>query len=360
MKEFYCSTKIVSGTGAVAALKDLGAKRLLLVTDPFFAQNGTADRVAKAAQAQEVEIFDRVEPDPSVALAAEGTARVKAFRPDVMVALGGGSAMDCAKAMAYFSGGDIRLAAVPTTSGSGSEVTDFAVLTYNRVKYPLVDPRLRPELAILDDDFLGKLPPGLVADGGFDVLSHALEAYVAKNASPATDALARDAFSTAFANLPASFAGKQTVRLAIHNASTLAGMAFTQAGLGLCHALAHSLGGVFHVPHGRLNAILLPAVITCNAMAATGKYARISRAAGLGGSADTVAVHNLKNGLIRLRREMKLPATLAEAGIQPRQVWREMDNVVKAALADPCMETNPVKVEDFMLRKLLEEVTGRG
>ena len=360
MKEFYCSTKIVSGTGAVAALKNLGAKRLLLVTDPLFAQNGTADRVAKAAGAEAVEIFSQVQPDPSVALAAEGTARVKDFRPDVMVALGGGSAMDCAKAMAYFSGREIRLAAVPTTSGSGSEVTDFAVLTYNRVKYPLVDPRLRPELAILDDDLLGQLPPGLVADGGFDVLSHALEAYVAKNASAATDALARDAFCTAFANLPASFAGKQAVRLAVHNASTLAGMAFTQAGLGLCHALSHSLGGVFHVPHGRLNAILLPAVISCNAGVAAGKYARLSRAAGLGGSADAVAVHNLKNGLIRLRREMKLPATLAEAGIQPRQVWREMDNVVKAALADPCMETNPVKIEDFMLRKLLEEVTGRG
>ena len=146
----------------------------------------------------------------------------------------------------------------------------------------------------------------------------------------------------------------------VHRAAAMAGLAFTQAGLGLCHAMAHALGGMFHVPHGRLNAILLPSVITCNARAAAGKYARLSRAAGLGGSADTVAVHNLKNGLIRLRREMKLPATLAEAGIQPRQVWREMDNVVKAALADPCCETNPVKVEDFMIRKILEEVTGRG
>ena len=360
MKEFYCSTKIVSGTGAVAALKEMKAQRLFLVTDPFFVKNGTADRVAKAAQASEVAIFDKVKPDPDVALAAEGTVQVKSFRPDVIVALGGGSTIDCAKAMAYFSGGDIRLAAVPTTSGSGSEVTDFAVLTHNRVKYPLVDRRLQPEMAVLDDSFLGQLPPSLVADGGFDVLSHALEAYVAKNASPVTDALARDAFCAAFANLPASFAGKTEVRLQIHNASTLAGMAFTQAGLGLCHAMAHALGGAFHVPHGRLNAILLPAVIGCNARLAAGKYARLSRAAGLGGSADTVAVHNLKNGLIRLRREMKLPVTLAEAGIQPRQVWRQMDDLVKAALADPCCQTNPVQVEDFMIRKILEEVTGRG
>ena len=360
MKEFDCSTRIVSGTGAVAALKEFGARRLFLVTDPFFAKNGMAQQVAAASGAGEVEIFDRVEPDPSVALAAEGTVRVKAFRPDVIAALGGGSAMDCAKAMAYFSGTDARLAAIPTTSGSGSEVTDFAILTHNRVKHPLVDRRLRPELAILDDSFLQELPPALVADGGFDVLCHALEAYTAKNASAVTDALARDAFCTAFAALPASFAGRQAVRLQIHNASTLAGMAFTQAGLGLCHAMAHSLGGAFHVPHGRLNAILLPAVIGCNAMAAAGKYARLSRAAGLGGSADTVAVHNLKNGLIRLRREMRLPATLAEAGIPPRQIWREMDSLVKATLEDPCCRTNPVKVEDFMVRKLLEEVTGRG
>ena len=170
MKEFACGTKIVSGTGAVAALKELGARRLFLVTDPFFAKNGTAARVAQASGAGEVEIFDRVEPDPSVALAAEGTARVKAFEPDVIAALGGGSTMDCAKAMAYFSGSTAPLAAIPTTSGSGSEVTDFAILTHDRVKHPLVDRRLRPQLAILDDELLTGLPPSLVADGGFDVL----------------------------------------------------------------------------------------------------------------------------------------------------------------------------------------------
>ena len=360
MKEFDCSTKIVSGTGAVAALKDFGARRLFLVTDPFFAKHGTAARVAEASGAEIVEIFDRVEPDPSVALAAEGTARVKAFQPDLITALGGGSTLDCAKAMAYFSGSTAPLAAIPTTSGSGSEVTDFAILTHNRVKHPLVDRRLRPALAILDDSLLTGLPPSLIADGGFDVLCHALEAYTAKNASPITDALARDGFCTAFAALPASFAGKTEVRLQIHNAATLAGMAFTQAGLGLCHAMAHALGGAFHVPHGRLNAILLPAVIGCNAIAASEKYARLARSVGLGGSADSLAVRNLKNGLIRLRRELRLPATLAEAGVAPRQVWREMDSLVAATLEDPCCTTNPVKAEDFLIRKLLEEVVGRG
>jgi len=359
MKEFYSGTRIIAGSGAVQELKNLGIKRLFLVTDPFFAANGMAQRIAAGAQAQAVEMFQDVQPDPSVALAAEGTARVKAFNPDGIVALGGGSAMDCAKAMAYFSGSKAKLIAIPTTSGSGSEVTDFAILTHENVKHPLVDSRLRPEVAILDDELLQKLPPSLIADAGFDVLAHALEAYVAKNAGAITDALARDAFCRTFAVLPASFAGRTEVRLKVHIAATMAGMAFTQAGLGLCHAMAHSLGGMFHVPHGRLNAILLPAVVSCNAHKAGEKYATLARAAGLGGSADTVAVRNLKNGLIRLRTELKLPATLAQAGVDPRQVWYSTDKIVEATLSDPCCETNPMAVEGFMVRQVLEEVMGR-
>lgn len=140
----------------------------------------------------------------------------------------------------------------------------------------------------------------------------------------------------------------------------MAGMAFTQAGLGLCHAMSHSLGGVFHVPHGRLNAILLPAVIGTNAHVAAGKYAALARAAGLGGSADTVAVRNLRSALTRLRSDLKLPGTLQAAGIAPRDLWGNMDRIVKAALEDPCCATNPLTVEDFMVRRILEEVTGRG
>ena len=359
MKEFSCSTRIISGPGAVETLKNMGARKLLLVTDPYFAKNGTADRIAVIAGAEETEIFDKVTPDPSVTLAAEGTARVRAFDPDMIVALGGGSAMDCAKAMVYFSGCKARLVAIPTTSGSGSEVTDFAILTHNSIKHPLVDQRLRPEAAILDDGLLKELPPSLVADAGFDVLAHAVEAYVGTNAGAVTDALARDAFCAAFAALPASFNGCTDVRLRIHTAATMAGMAFTQAGLGLCHAMSHCLGGLYHVPHGRLNAILLPSVIDCNAYAAGGKYANLARSAGLGGSADVIAIRNLKNGLVRLRKELKLPASLAQAGVEPRLVWHDMDNIVAATLADPCCETNPVQVEDFMVRKILEEVTGR-
>ncbi len=359
MEEFSCKTRVISGSGTIRSLGKLEKKRLFLVSDPFFVKNGVAQQVAQAAGCREVEIFDRVQPDPSVELAAEGTAKLRSFGPDLLVALGGGSAMDLAKAMGYFGKGDYTLAAIPTTSGSGSEVTDFAILTHDQVKHPLVDKRLRPDLAILDSDLLQELPKGLIAETGFDVLTHALEAYVAKGSGAISDLYAREAFNSAYASLPASFAGNKHVRLKVHLAATMAGMAFSEAGLGLCHAMAHALGGMFHVPHGRLNAILLPAIVSCNAHVAGKKYAELARAAGIGGSADTIAVRNLKNGLLRLRRELSLPETLAQAGVDPRAVWRSVEEIVEATLADPCCKSNPMEAEGFLVRRILEEVTGR-
>ncbi len=360
MSNFCCKTKILSGAGSVEHLQRLGAKRLLLVSDPYFSQNGTAQRLVNLSGAAHCQIFDKIQPDPSVELVAEGTALVREFQPDTVVALGGGSAMDCAKAMVYFAGQAPTLVAIPTTSGSGSEVTDFAILTHGKVKHPLVDEKIRPAVAILDSDLLKNLPRSLIADTGFDVLCHALEAFVAKNAGAVSNALAKEAFCIAYAALPASFGGQLSVRGRIHEASTMAGLAFTHAGLGLCHAIAHSLGGAFHLPHGRLNAILLPAVIDCNAHACGSGYAALARAAGFPGAADAVAVRNLKTGLIRLRRELGMPQTLKEAGIDPREVRFREAELVKAVLEDPCCETNPLPVEDFMVRKILEEVAGRG
>ena len=151
-----------------------------------------------------------------------------------------------------------------------------------------------------------------------------------------------------------------TVRLGMHKAASMAGLAFSQAGLGLCHALAHALGGAFHVPHGRLNAILLPAVLEWNASYALGKYAALARAAGFSASADTMAVRALKNGLIGLRRELELPQTLAQAGVDPGKLREREQQIINAALNDPCCETNPVKPEAHMLRSILSQVSGRG
>ena len=202
------------------------------------------------------------------------------------------------------------------------------------------------------------MPPGLIADTGFDVLTHAVEGFTAAKAGAFTDLFAQEAFRIAYGSLPASFAGRQEVRLKLHMASCMAGVAFSQAGLGLCHAMAHSLGGRFHVPHGRLNAILLPAVIENNASSCGKKYAQLARAAGMGGSADTVALRNLKNGLIRLRRELGLPQSLTQAGVAPGKIWGAMGEIVESVLGDPCCKTNPIPVEDFQVRRILEEVTG--
>ena len=360
MKQFFCKTKIITGSGAVAALRELQIQRLFLVCDPFFHKNGMAQAVLDAVGSTESRIFSEIVPDPSVALAAKGSAAVKEFQPDAVVALGGGSTMDAAKAMAYFSGIHPLLVAIPTTSGSGSEVTDFAILTHNGAKHPLVDDRLKPDIAIIDSDLVASLPTGLIADGGFDLISHALESYVATNSSQLSDLLAADAFRTAMAGLQQSFEGEKAARESLHTAATMAGIAFSQAGLGLCHAIAHSLGGEFHTPHGRLNAILLPAVIDRNARVCAHRYAQLARLSGLSGGSDSMALRAMKNALLRLRRNLMLPENLAQVGISPTAVQEKMEGLIQGALADPCCATNPVKADDATIRSIITEVAGCG
>ncbi|MBQ6889862.1 MAG: iron-containing alcohol dehydrogenase [Oscillospiraceae bacterium] len=357
MELFSCATRIISGPGSVGALGELEIRRLFLVTDPYFEKKGIAAQVAAQAKAEQTEIFSGVEPDPSLALAAEATAKAKAFCPDTVVALGGGSAMDLAKAVAYFSGLKPRLVCIPTTSGSGSEVTDFAILTHEGIKQVLVDASIRPCAAILDSDLLEQLPPSLIADSGFDILAHALEAWAAKGAGAVSDALALAAFETAYSHLSASFAGDKNKRLAIHEAACMAGMAFSQAGLGLCHAIAHALGGITHLPHGRLNAILLPWVIDINAQACGKRYGELAARAGLGVSRQ-LGARNLKNALVCLRRELKLPGSLGEAGADLRLVERHRQDIISAALADPCCASNPLKVDASAVGRVLECIKG--
>jgi len=356
---FYCPTAIVTGP-AGRELKKLGCRRLLMVADPYFQENGLLQQLLEEAGAPETEVFSRISPDPSVMLAAEGTAVLQAFRPDTVVALGGGSTIDCAKAMVYFSGLELRFVAIPTTSGSGSEVTDFSILTHGGIKHPLIDERLRPDVAILDGSLLGKLPKRLIAETGFDLLSHGVEAFVATGAGMITDALAKEAFSAGLSMLEASFLGDLSARERIHQAACMAGMAFSGAGLGLCHAMSHSLGGLLHISHGRLNAILLPAVVEANGAVAGKKYAQLARAAGLSGVSDTLALRNLKNALVRLRRRLELPATLAEAGAELSVLRQQKAQLVAAVLEDPCCAANPLPVTEGLIYEILGEVQGFG
>lgn len=360
MEEFVFRTRIVAGTGAIAALKDLGARRLFLVTEPCFSENGMVQKVMEAAGSREAEIFDAVTPEPTAALAAEITAKCLSFQPDLVAALGGGNVLDCGKAILYFGGLDVPFAAIPTFFGSGSQVTGQAVLTHEKNKYTLDSPRLQPTLAILDENFLLQQSPALIGEAGFELLSHAVESYTARNAGAIPSIFAREAFRTAYACLPASFGGDDSLRPRLVLASTLAGMAYGRTGLGLSHAMAHALGARFPVSQGRLQAILLPAVVASNAQAATRRYAQLARFGGLGGSCDGAAVRNLKSGLTRLRRDLGLPRNLLQAGISPGALWPQTGDIVAAVLKDPCCKTNPLEVEDFQIRRILEEVTGEG
>ena len=324
MNEFQCTTRLVCGSDALQVLRSLQAERILLVTDPFFAKIGTAERIAALCSGQ-VQIFSKVQPDPSLALVTEGVELMQGLSPDLLIALGGGSAMDCAKGMHFLSGSKAQFVAIPTTSGTGSEVTSFSILSHEGTKHPLVDTALRPNLAILDDSLLEKLPPSLVAEAGMDVISHCIEALAAKNASPFSNAFAVSAFRTAVELLPRSYEGDASVRSAIHCAATMAGMAFDNAGLGACHALSHALGGAFHLPHGRLNGILLPHVIAWNR-----DFAPYS-----------LLCNNLSFTLRRLRQRLQLPSTLTEAGLKRETVSSQIEALAAAAVADPCAQSNP-------------------
>ena len=255
------------------------------------------------------------------------------------------------------TGADIRFVAVPTTAGTGSEVTSFAVLTDRAkgVKYPLVDDALLPDEAILDPSLLAGVPPAVTADTGMDVLTHAAEAYVARGATPYTDALAEKAFTLAWQNLRPAWetAGESGAKGNMLLASNLAGIAFNAAGLGICHSLAHALGGRFHLPHGRLNALILPHVIHFNAADGTAaeKYGRLAKLCGLAANPRSLAA-----GLNRLRAQLKLPERLSACGVEGKELTAALDGLAEAAQADLCAPSNPRPAAAEDLKSLLREL----
>lgn len=347
MQEFILGTQLFRGANALEWLKTLNFKRALLVTDAFFVQNGTAEKIRQLCQNTQLHCFDQVQPDPPLSLIAQGVAVVQSFAPEAIIALGGGSAIDCAKGILSMSDSDAVLIAIPTTSGTGSEVTSFAVLTHDGVKHPLVESRLRPKYAILDDTLLAKLPKTLIAETGMDAVAHCIEAVAAKKASPFSDAMASYALQLLLKNLSISYNGDSSVRGTLHCAATMAGIAFDNAGLGLCHALSHAIGGAFHLPHGKINAILLPAVMRFNNSPA---YQRLSNFCGLAGT------HGLIFAIERLRKALSLPERLSQAGLKRADVLKETDTLCQAALNDPCICTNPKIPTKEDLAKILLEV----
>ncbi len=379
--------------------------RAFIVTDEGMVKLGYTDKLLhylrKRTDRVHAKIFSSVEPDPSVETVKAGADAMAEFQPDVIIALGGGSAMDAAKGMWLFyehpetdfsalalrfldirkrvfkfpkMGAKARLVAIPTTSGTGSEVTSFAVISdkKNNMKYPLADYELTPDIAIIDPQFVMSLPPAVTADTGMDVLTHAIEAYVSVMASDYTDGLAIKAIQLVFEYLPRAYksgAKDETAREKMHNASCIAGMAFTNAFLGLNHSIAHKIGGEYHIPHGRANAILLPHVIAYNAstpsklaafpkygkFVADVKYAEIAHALGLPASNAEEGVQSLIGAVSALADSLNIPRSFAECGISRKEYMEKLSDIANKAFEDQCTPANPrlpliKEIEDIMLR----------
>lgn len=393
MQWFKIPPKIYFENDSVQYLEKMNnISRAFIVTDPTMVKLGYVDKVLyylrKREQYCHSKIYSDVEPDPDVETIMRGVEEMRNFNPDVIIAIGGGSAIDAAKGMwlfyehpdATFDGlkqkfMDIRkrvvkfpnlgekakFVAIPTTSGTGSEVTAFAVITDRKngnIKYPLADYALRPDVAIIDPQFVLSLPKSATADTGMDVLTHALEAYVSNMASDYTDGLALQAMDLVFEYLKRAYdngADDVVAREKMHNASCIAGMAFTNAFLGLNHSMAHKLGGEYHIPHGRANAVLLPYVIKYNSQKPTKfatfpkyeefiadkKYAKAARFVGLGGNTTEESVDNLIEAIKKLMRNLNMPTSIRECGVEEEVFMAKLDELSEHAHDDQCTGANP-------------------
>ena len=340
--QFQTPTKIISGIGSTAEiikeLNDLHAKKVLLITDPGLVQAGVAQQVVEMLKqaAVEVEIFDAVEPDPSIQVATKAAEMAKNVKANVLIALGGGSAIDTAKSAALLvtNGGYLKdyagvnkvvkpilpLIAVPTTAGTGSEVTIFAVMSDpdKQEKFTISSALIAPAVAVLDPLLTLKLPPSVTAFTGMDALTHAIEAFTSSIAQPPTDALALSAIKLVLKHLPVAVGRGDNImaRDGMLQASLLAGIAFNNAFLGLAHAIASPLGGHFHVPHGLANAVMLPYVMEYNLPTAVRRYAEIGCALGLQAVGDTprAVAEKTVAAITQLARDINIPEKLSNIG----------------------------------------------
>lgn len=382
MKRFKLSTEVLFSEDAISALLDIKDVNAVLITDKFMVDSGMADMILrKLSNCNTVSIFSEVIPDPPMDLIERGVAFLDDKNCDVVVALGGGSSIDAAKAIVFMarkieltqnpeSTKRMKLIAIPTTSGTGSEVTQFAVVTDSKtgVKIPLIDESLMPDIAILDPELVKSAPPFITADTGMDVITHALEAYVSETASDCSDCLAEKAAELAFEFLPRAYRNGYDIKARdkMHRASCLAGMSFSLVNLGLNHGIAHALGAIFHIPHGRANALVLPHVIDFNAdMAREGakhsndsakKYQKLARVIGLPASTPKVGVSNLIAEINRLLKYMDRPMCITECGVTLEEFEANREEIIRRALADACTQANPRKVAAEDISKILDKI----
>ena len=345
MNEFSLNAKLFFGPRAVEHLGSLSCSHVLVVTDGFLQESGMVGKMCQhLPSGARVSVYSNVKPDPSQELVDEGVEMIFRERPDLVIAFGGGSCIDATKAILYFASqkGMERpyFLAIPTTAGTGSEVTNFAVITRGSTKVALIDDALAPDGALLDASFTRSVPPQITADTGMDVLTHALEAYVSNQATTFTDALAVKALRIVFEDLPLVFRDGDAMRARgrMAEASCVAGIAFTNAGLGINHSLAHALGGRFHVAHGRLNAILLPYVMRFHMAEAAYRepYERLAHELGMSGADE------LLQRVIDLRSRLGIQDCLADLGSIDASCFEEhVCDMAEAAANDRCTPTNP-------------------
>lgn len=380
MNKFSINTDIYFGKGSLDRLAEIKNKRVLIVCDQFMKSSGMASKIEDKLDNCQSFIFSDIVPDPSVEIIAAGIQVLRECKAEVMIALGGGSSIDGAKAVREYAkqtlGTDLVVEAfyaIPTTSGTGSEVTEYAVITNKEenLKYALADKSLLPDVAILDPQLVKTVPKSITADTGMDVITHALEAYVSKNATDFSDALAEKAITMAFRFLPKAYecGENEFYRERLHNASCLAGMAFNEAGLGITHSLAHAIGGKLHVAHGRSNAIILPYVIEFNANLDTEsfnsecevqakKYQRIAKLLNLHAPNVHIGVNNLVKAIKELQQKLMIPKTFKEHGINIDLANESKEEMVQAALKDICTEANPkIAIKEDLLN-ILTKVLG--
>lgn len=372
MTQFYGKTKICYGQYALETLEEVQATQAFIVTDPFMVKSGFADRVITHLNRTGVKyrIFDSVEPDPSLETITKGTVLFLQDQADLVIALGGGSAIDAAKAIAFLgykideSKRKATLVAIPTTSGTGSEVTAISVITdrVNEVKIPLNDELLIPDIAILDARFTRTVPPSVTAATGMDVLTHAIEAYTSRHANAFSDIYARYSIHYVFQYLFRTYQDMDDMeaRERMQLSSCMAGMAFNNSGLGITHSIAHSLGGIFHVPHGLANAVLLPYVIKFNAFDVGVRYKEIAELLGLAPKSVEEGVQMLIQTVQELNHSMGIPNSISalRPGGKPIEahVFRDhLDIMSKNALEDGCTQGNPRSPSREDIIMILEE-----
>ena len=410
MQWFKIPEKIYFEAGSIAYLEKMpNIERAFIVTDEGMEKLGYVDKILYHLRNRQhyvhSEIFSEVESDPSFDTIMKGVEAMKNFKPDVIIALGGGSPIDAAKGMWLFYehpeadveglklkfmdirkrtykfpklGTKCKMVAIPTTSGTGSEVTSFAVITdkNKNKKYPLADYELTPDVAIVDPDLVMSLPKSVTADTGMDVLTHALEAYVSNMASDYTDGLAEKAVELVFEYLEKAYddGNDKLAREKMHNASTIAGMAFTNAFLGVNHSIAHKIGAEFHLPHGRINAILLPYVIRYNSTKPTKfvsfpkyeyfiadkKYYEMAKKVGLKAKNLEEGINSLIEKIKQMNEHMNIPKSFKEAGIDEKEFLNKIDDLADRAFEDQCTTANPrVPLVEEIKQILLDSYYGK-